>query len=642
MTTDRESILVVEDDEGVALLEKRALERRGFKVFGAASADEAVTVVKDTVISLVVCDFRLPGDLTGLELYRFLRDEGFELPFILVTGFSSESTVIDAIRQGVRDFVPKSTEYLQYLPDAVERVLQAVRLERQLAESEARFHLFMDNNPAIAFIKDDGGRFLYANPSLHRLIGNGGILGKTDFDLWSKETASQLREHDLAAIQGGEEGAQFHETVTTLTGLRRNLLTYKFPLQDSSGQKMLAGMAVDLTQQMAAEEALRQREAELRQSQKMEAVGQLAGGVAHDFNNLLTVIIGYNELVRISVERGGTVDLQHLLEVSKAADKAVMLTKQLLAFSRRRAVEPKILNLNAVIKDCENMLRRLIGEDIVIQTVLEPVLQPILQDQGQVEQVLLNLVVNARDAMPEGGDLKVETANIELDDQFVASHPGVKPGAFVKLTVKDSGHGMDQATMARIFEPFFTTKEIGRGTGLGLATVSGIVKQSHGLVSVQSEVGRGTTFEVYFPIKLNGSESTQTAPQPQTHLRGSETILLVEDEEGVRGLCRHTLQAYGYHVLEAQNPLVAIRVSETHKGDIDLLITDVVMPQVSARQMVDVLRLRRSGMKVLYISGYNEEVISRQGIQLDKDRLLQKPFTPIALATRIREVLDSR
>ncbi len=642
MSSDRESILVVEDDEGVALLERRALERRGYKVFSATNAHEALTIVQDRSIALVVCDFRLPDEATGLELCQHLRTAGFELPFILVTGFSNESTVIDAMRHGVRDFVPKSTEYLQYLPEAVERVLQAVRLERQLAESEARFHLFMNHSPALAFIKDDDGRFLYANPSMRRLLVPFDCVGKTDFDLWPGETAWQLRENDLAAIRSGDGGLQFLETVTMSDGAKRHFLSYKFPLRDSSGQKLLAGMAVDLTQQLAAEEALRQREGELRQAQKMEAVGQLAGGVAHDFNNLLTIIIGYNELVRTRIDEGGRAEVSHLVEISKAANKAVLLTKQLLAFSRRHALEPQVLDLNSIIKDSENMLRRLIGEDIFIRTVLESSLHRVWLDQGQVEQILLNLVVNARDAMPEGGDLSIETANIDLDAEFLRSHSGVKPGCFVMLTVRDSGSGMDQTTMSRIFEPFFTTKESDKGTGLGLATVSGIVKQCGGLISVDSAIGQGTTFKIYFPMNVAQAEVRHVAAQVPAHLRGSETILLVEDEEGVRGLCRHTLQSYGYQVLEARHPLEAVRLSEAHKGEIQLLVTDVVMPQVNARRLAEVLQAQRLEMKVLYISGYTEDVVIRQGIHSDKVSFLQKPFAPTSLAAKIRDVLNGR
>jgi PAS domain S-box-containing protein len=379
-------------------------------------------------------------------------------------------------------------------------------------------------------------------------------------------------------------------------------------------------------------------EEQLRQAQKMEAIGQLAGGVAHDFNNLLTVISGYSDILIT----GGQLDEGKkalVREISKAGDRAASLTRQLLAFSRRTVLAPRMLDLNALVSDHEKMLRRLIGEDVTLTARLDPLVKCVKADAGQLEQVILNLAVNARDAMPQGGELTIETDNVELDETYAQTHPDVNPGPYVLLAVRDTGCGMTAEVMARIFEPFFTTKGPGKGTGLGLATVYGIVKQSGGHIAVSSEPNRGTTFKIYLPA-FEARPSGKSFPGIQPMPKGSETILLVEDEDAVRAIARHTLESCGYRALEASNGADALRRCTQHQARIDLIVTDVVMPGMAGRPLIERLKGLWPDIKVLYMSGYTDDAVIRHGVLQAQAAFLQKPFAPHALATKVREVLD--
>jgi len=374
----------------------------------------------------------------------------------------------------------------------------------------------------------------------------------------------------------------------------------------------------------------RRLEEQLLQSQKMEAIGRLAGGVAHDFNNLLTAIIGYADLLARRVQ--GTPRLEHnVAEILEAAERAAGLTRQLLAFSRKQVLQPRVLSLNATVSEMENMLRRLIGEDIQLLTRLDAGLGQVRADPTQIEQVILNLAVNARDAMPRGGTLTVETGNADLEE-----------GRFVMLAVSDTGVGMDAETRSRVFEPFFTTKEPGKGTGLGLAMVYGIVAQSGGTIRVSSEPGQGTTFRVRLPrvdeeVAVEGPRGAETPADG-----GTETVLVAEDEDGVRGLICEILQGLGYHVLEAPRPEAAIHTLAEGGPRVHLLLTDVVMPGMDGRQLAERLTALQPGLRVLYMSGYTGEAIAEHGVLDQGTQLLQKPFTPDALARKVREVLDQR
>jgi nitrogen-specific signal transduction histidine kinase/CheY-like chemotaxis protein len=387
------------------------------------------------------------------------------------------------------------------------------------------------------------------------------------------------------------------------------------------------------------EEALGDSEEQLRQSQKLEAIGQLAGGVAHDFNNLLTAINGYSALALRRVGEDHPI-ASYLEEIKKAGDRAANLTRQLLAFGRKQLLQPLAINLDEIVGDMIKLLKRLIGEDIQLVTKNGNNLKQIKADPGQLEQVLVNLVVNARDAMPRGGTVTIETANTRLDGTYASRHVGVTPGEYVMLAVSDTGMGMDHDTQSHIFEPFFTTKEKGKGTGLGLSTVYGIVRQSGGNIWVYSEPGKGTTFKVYLP-QVQG-ELTQMDSMVKANIkRGSETVLLVEDEDMVRNLASEILEETGYTVLTANGGEEAIRLFNTHPEPIHLMITDVVMPKMSGRDVADRLKQIHPETKVLFMSGYTDEAIVHHGIVDSHIAFIQKPFSEVALTEKIREVLDA-
>ena len=379
---------------------------------------------------------------------------------------------------------------------------------------------------------------------------------------------------------------------------------------------------------------------QLRQAQKLEAIGSLAGGVAHDFNNLLSVILSYSEILALDLKSDDPTRAD-LCAIHDAGLRAAALTQQLLAFGRQQVLRPKVVNLNEIFTGMEQMLRRVIGEDIELASVASPAICRVTVDPGQMEQVIMNLVINARDAMPGGGKLTVETGEIVLDEAYAAEHPGARPGSHIMLAVSDTGLGMDRATQARIFEPFFTTKESGKGTGLGLATVFGIVRQSGGTIWVYSEPGVGTTFKIYLPTADGAVVAGAAEPQlDRSLLRGFETILLVEDEKRVRHLARTILSRYGYNVLEAQSGGDAFLLCEQYSAPIHLLLTDVVMPRMSGPQLAERLAPIRPDMKVLYMSGYTNDAIVRNGILESKISFIQKPITPDALARKVKETLS--
>ncbi|HUV51089.1 MAG TPA: response regulator [Anaerolineae bacterium] len=404
----------------------------------------------------------------------------------------------------------------------------------------------------------------------------------------------------------------------------------------------LNGVISDITERKQAEEEKKKLEAQLYQSQKMEAIGTLAGGVAHDFNNLLTVIIGNAHLVLMDVIKDESLR-EKIEEIEKAGDKAASLTRQLLAFSRKQIIIPRVLDLNELLTGIEKMLGRLIGEDVELLTIPEPALWRVEVDPGQMEQVIMNMAINAKDAMPLGGKLTIETANIDLDESYFRKHgiEGEKPGHYVMLAVSDTGIGMDKETLSRIFDPFFTTKEVGKGTGLGLSTAYGIVKQNNGFIWVYSEPGQGSTFKVYLPRAEGDADSEEKQRLPVIELDGSETILLVEDDDGLRKFAQKVLLLHGYKVLDAENGEDALRVSQAHEGPIHLMITDVVMPRMGGKELSEKLRPFYPRIKVIYMSGYTDNAIVEHGVLAPGLNFLQKPFAPESLARKVREVLDA-
>jgi len=436
----------------------------------------------------------------------------------------------------------------------------------------------------------------------------------------------------LQGVERGETVEPFETVRVKKDGTRIHVSVTLSPIENSDGQVVgISAVARDVTES-------KNLEAMLRQAQKMEAVGQLAGGVAHDFNNLLGVILGYTGLMldHLSLDDSNR---KGIVEIQKAGDRAALLTRQLLAFSRKQVLQPKVLDLNTVVAGAEELLQRLIGEDIELLVVLNPALGRIEADAGQLEQIIMNLAVNARDAMPPGGKLTIETSNVEIDEGYALQHPSTRTGPHVMLSVTDTGCGMDAKTKAHIFEPFFTTKEFGKGTGLGLSTVYGIVKQSGGSVWVYSEVGIGTTFKIYLPCVTPALETAARSDKPEKIAGGSQTILIVEDEAALLEVTQRSLEAFGYVILAANSPADAMRISENHPGPIHLMVTDVIMPGMSGDQLASRLSASRPEMKVLYVSGYTDDTIVRHGVLEPGLAFLQKPFSPRTLARKAEEIL---
>lgn len=524
---------------------------------------------------------------------------------------------------------------------AVEDLSERRSLETTVGESERRLIAerefaegVFNTAPVPMLVIDLDGRIFRFNQAVQRMTGYrlGEVRGRHAFDLFIPEEEREAVEHVLESLRAGEEVPAFEGVWRTRDGEER-LVNWAFTtLKDADGETThILACGIDLTEE-------RRLEKQLRQSQKLEAIGRLAGGIAHDFNNLLMAISGNAELALARMEPDAPAR-ERVEEITTATRKAASLTGQLLAFSRRQMVQPQVLDLNAVVEEMTSMLQRLIGEDIELHWIPDPDLGSVRIDQGQLEQIILNLAVNARDAMPRGGKLTFESSDIELDTAYVASHVGVTPGSYVLLSVTDTGTGIEKEVEQHLFEPFFSTKD--GGTGMGLATVYGIVKQNGGNVWVYSEVGSGTTFKVYLPRVAEVPEA-QEREEPSAHLpTGTESILVVEDAAPVRELVRELLQDLGYTVVVAADGVEALRLIEDQPAGIDLLVSDVIMPEMSGRELADRLLEAHPSMQVLFMSGYSDNAIVHHGV-IDADvHFLQKPFSQKMLARKVREVLDS-
>jgi PAS domain S-box-containing protein len=509
-----------------------------------------------------------------------------------------------------------------------------------LNQEELRLARFSLDNAAdaIFWLRPDAA-FTYVNDAACRLLGysRGELLGMTVHDVnpahprerWAGYW-SELRQRKSFTFEANLRTKDARLVTVEVTA---NHLEFE-------GMEFNCSFVRDITERKRAEQEKQALAEQLRQAQKMEAIGQLTGGIAHDFNNLISVINGYGdflmrELAQDDPKRG---DVEQILE---AGEHAASLTSQLLAFSRKQILQPRILDLNGLIAEASAVYRRLIGEDIQLLAVPEPSLGRIEADPGQMHQILMNLVLNARDAMPQGGKLTIETGNADLDETYIQSHPAAVPGRYVTLAVSDTGIGMDEKTKAHLFEPFFTTKEAGKGTGLGLATVSGIVQQNHGFIWVYSEPGRGTTFKIYLPRAKEEPGKVARSDKGQHELRGTETILVVEDAALLRAMMVRALGQRGYIVLDAANGKDALHLAQNVAGKIHLLLTDIVMPGMSGKAVASELESARPGIKVLYVSGYTNSAIVQHGVLESNFAFLPKPFTNEELARKVREVLDS-
>src|SRR5712671_6422791 len=515
-------------------------------------------------------------------------------------------------------------------------ITERKKAQEALSRSEASFRSLVEGAPHGIYRATTTGQFLEVNPALQRMLGY--------------ESAQELFKADLAT-QVFRQSADY-ERMNELLVESKVMKDIELEWKRANGEPIVvrcSGHRVDAKDggpgylEVFAEDVTEKRtlERQLRMAQKMEAIGRLSGGIAHDFNNLLGVIIGYSGVLKKSLDKAQPT-YEYATEIEKAGQRAASLTRQLLAFSRQQVLTPCVLNLNSLVSDMEKMLPRLLGEDINVSLSLGPEIGNVKADQSQIEQVIMNLAVNARDAMPSGGKLKIETANVELDQSYTRDHPGSKVGHYVMLAISDTGTGMDAETIAHIFEPFFTTKGVGEGTGLGLATVYGIVKQSNGYIWVDSTPGKGSTFQIYLPKHLDTELVSVAKPEVQSREKpqGSEMILLVEDAEPLRKLAQAFLESNGFRVLSATSGEAALQIAARHSGIFDLLLTDVVMPGMNGRVLAEQLSMRQPGLKVLFMSGYTDSFIAGHGGIEKGTNILHKPFTEEIFISKVREVLD--
>ncbi|ABB32147.1 multi-sensor hybrid histidine kinase [Geobacter metallireducens RCH3] len=606
------------------------------------TAEEMLDALASATWDIVISDYVMPS-FSGLNAIALLRKEGYTTPLIVVSGKIEDEAAVETMRAGANDYILKDN--LARLVPAIRRELEEseVRRQKKKVEDELRkLSHAVEQSPVSIIITDQNGTIEYVNPKFTQVTGYGvdeavgqtprilksGKMPDSEYRrLW--ETITSGREWHGDIINKKKNGDLFWERASISA------------IKDAEGViTHFVGVKEDISEQRRTELAHKQAMNQLRQAQKMEAIGQLAGGIAHDFNNLLTVINGYSTMLlhEMPVDDPFRSEVNEIL---KAGERAADLTHQLLAFSRRQMLEPKVININHLVRNMEKMLKRLIRENIVMHASLYEQLGVVKVDPGQVEQIIMNLLVNARDALGNGGIITIETADVYLDKTFVNENPGAVEGNYVMLAVHDNGEGMTEETRRKIFEPFFTTKGQGKGTGLGLATVYGIVKQSGGYIQVASELGQWTSFRVYFPRVDSEAWQEETVTSHEGP-KGNETILVIEDEIGVLNLTAHTLKRNGYEVLQASSPSEASRIFSTNHHRIDLVLSDVIMPEKNGPALVREFREKLPDLKILFMSGYTDDTISSPQIIDEHAAFINKPFTPDVLVERVRDVLEGR
>jgi signal transduction histidine kinase/DNA-binding response OmpR family regulator len=624
------AVLMVEDSDADAELCVRELKKSGFepRVDVVQTAREFGAHLSDGSYHVILADFTLPA-WNGLEALELLRKMDKEIPLIIVTGTMREEQAAEWLRKGAADFVLK--DRLSRLGPAVRLALErkalredCARLEQKCRETEQRLERLaafpkLNPNPVLEFSNE--GALTYCNDAAVELARSLG-----------REHPSAVLPPDCATIvRTCLVSGQKRLGVESALGGRTFSWSF-FPIQAS---QVVHCYVIDITERQHLE-------AQLRHSQKLESVGRLAAGIAHDFNNVLTVVQGHIGLLRCEAELSQT-GKESVQQIARVAERAGKLTSQLLAFSRRNVMAPRQLDLNEILTGISSLLHRTLGEDITYQFDYASALPAVYADAGMIEQIIMNIAVNARDAMPKGGQLVISTALVEVDESYVQRHPAeARPGQFVCLSIADTGCGMDNVTLSRMFEPFFTTKEFGKGTGLGLATVYGIVKQHKGWIEVQSQVGQGSTFKIYLPPSDKTADKQSGKPADDKVPRGTETILVVEDEPPVRFIIKGVLERYGYKILEAANGVEALALWHQHHSDIALLLTDMVMPVgLSGQELGEKFSAQKPGLKVMYVSGYSLQVAGKGFAVMEGINFLQKPFDGTRLAFAVRHCLDS-
>ena len=622
------AVLVVDDDDQMLRTIGDLLTLRGYRSFGAATARKGLEVASrmDLPPAVALVDLRLP-DMDGIELVGHLRLVSQLTEVVILTGNASLDSAVRALREQSYDYLVKPVQP-EFLLQSVDRAAERWRrksAEAAMHESQTRLRRIFDHVGDALIIASEDGAIVDANPAACELAGR---------DVDSMRT---LTVHEALGLLVADTLPRGRAPGSLPNGEYRVKQGTNVQVLDVRSVTFVPGMFAYSVRDLTAQRRL---EEELHQSRKMDAIGRLAGGVAHDFNNVLTAITCYSEILLSAFDEADD-RRADVLEIKKAARRAASLTGQLLAFSRRQVLQPRTLDLNFVVDDMQRMLARMIGEDIHLTIKHDAGPQTVRADPGQLGQVIMNLAVNARDAMPSGGDLTIETGSAALGEPLSHAHGVVPPGEYATLRVVDGGHGMSESVLAHLYEPFFTTKEHGRGTGLGLSTVYGIVSQSAGHIAVTSAEDVGTTFTVYLPrIKESESETDATAG-PTVATSGHETILFVEDDPAVRTLVVRVLETHGYHVLAAEDAKEALAVAAAYNGDVHLLVTDVVMPGWNGRELADRLSQARPGMRVLYLSGYADDVLLRRGVTARHTWLLQKPFDTAALLGKIQEALGA-
>jgi PAS domain S-box-containing protein len=641
------SILVIEDDPAHSLLISRALAPAGaYRIRHAASLRDGRAAIAAEAPTLVLSDLNLSDG----KAFELLGDPPHQVPFplLVLTSHGDEQTAVQSMRSGALDYVVKSEEAFANLPRTIERALREWRLaeehraaEAALRDSEERFRVLFASAPDAFVIHDVEGLVLDGNRAAEEMVGRPRIevIGKTLLDLGFQPPADPDTAARILELQKlGKETGPEEIVVARPDGSRVHVEVRTVPIQ-LQGNVVVLAIARDISARRHADEARRRLEEQLHHAMKMDAIGRLAGGIAHDFNNLLTVITSAAEMLGLEMRRGEpmTADLG---EIKHAAQRAASLTGQLLAFSRKQIIAPVIVDLNELLAGAVRMLERIIGEDIDLDVSPAEGLGVVNIDPNQAEQVLVNLAVNARDAMSKGGKLSFATSNATVDEAFAADKPEARAGEYVVLKVSDTGGGIPQEVIPRIFEPFFTTKDQGRGTGLGLAIIYGMVTQNGGFVVVSSELGRGTTFELYLP-RVEGDREISPRAVATTLPRGTETILVVEDEKAVLSLATRFLRRQGFEVIAADRGGDALLLLKDPALHVDLLLTDVILPVMDGRKLYEELRLLRPGLRVVFMSGYTDDVIARRGVLEPGIAFVQKPFTLDALVRKVREVLDA-
>jgi len=641
MELEQLAILVVEDDAAHAEAIRRAFLSNGVtaEIITVSTLREFREQSAQNPPDIAIMDLNLP-DGRAVEVMTSPPENG-AFPILLMTSFGNEHVAVEAIKSGALDYIVKSPEAFSHMPRTVERALREWNLlsdrkqsENVIRESEARFHTLsnqfnalLDTLPDRIILHGTDRQVIWANRSATSALAQAeGTDESHCFTLWHDNNVPCDR---CPVVESFHTGNSIITDVASSDGKVWELRA--IPVKENGQVVSVIEVCRDISEH-------RKLEDQLRQSQKMDAVGRLAGGVAHDFNNMLNVITGYTELALKRVA-GDEKASSYLHGVLDAGRRSADLTRQLLAFSRNQVVQPRILDINKSISDEMKLLQKLISEDIRLTFIPDEDTGPILMDPTQIDQILVNLVVNARDAIEGAGDITITTANADLDEPYCQMHRGAAPGAYVCIKVSDTGNGMDAATIERIFEPFFTTKELGKGTGLGLATVYGIVKQNNGEIHAESKPGAGATFVIHIP-RQHPVEAESGFESACPVSRGNETILLVEDDESNLTIARLLLEESGYTVIGSTSPSEACSLFQQHVGEISLLLSDVIMPELNGRELYEQIKVFNPDVKVLFMSGYTDDIITTRGVLPEETNFIHKPFTVTQLAEKVRMVLD--